>query len=92
MRILPDYEHMEYRDVYTCRTYPAPSPAPASASVASTAEVLPVGPVAQAGLLGFCWFSPPEWWPRGSYTDGLGFRSRFGFGAVASTSVCCCVF
>lgn len=53
MRILPDYEHMEYRDVYTCRTYPAPSPAPASASVASTAEALPVGPVAQAGLLGF---------------------------------------
>lgn len=23
MKILPDYEHMEYRDVYTCRTYPA---------------------------------------------------------------------
>lgn len=22
MKILPDYEHMEYRDVYTCRTYP----------------------------------------------------------------------
>lgn len=22
LRILPDYEHMEYRDVYTCRTYP----------------------------------------------------------------------
>lgn len=21
MKILPDYEHMEYRDVYTCRTY-----------------------------------------------------------------------
>lgn len=21
MKILPDYEHMEYRDVYTCRMY-----------------------------------------------------------------------
>lgn len=21
MKLLPDYEHMEYRDVYTCRTY-----------------------------------------------------------------------
>lgn len=48
MRILPDYEHMEYRDVYTCRRYPHPQPRPASASVASTAEVLPVGPGAQA--------------------------------------------
>lgn len=28
MRILPDYEHMEYRDVYTCRTYPHPQPHP----------------------------------------------------------------
>lgn len=25
MKILPDYEHMEYRDVYTCRTYPHPA-------------------------------------------------------------------
>lgn len=25
MKILPDYEHMEYRDVYTCRTYPTPA-------------------------------------------------------------------
>lgn len=25
MKILPDYEHMEYRDVYTCRTYPRPA-------------------------------------------------------------------
>lgn len=25
MKILPDYEHMEYRDVYTCRTYPCPA-------------------------------------------------------------------
>lgn len=24
MKILPDYEHMEYRDVYTCRTYLTP--------------------------------------------------------------------
>ena len=46
----------------------------------------------RADLLGFCWFSPPEWWPRGSYTNGQGFCSRFGFGVVASTSMCCCAF
>ena len=45
-----------------------------------------------ADLLGFCWFSPPEWWPWGSYTNGQGFCSRFGFGVVASTSMCCCAF
>lgn len=53
MRILPDYEHMEYRDVYTCRTYPRPQPRPGFRFCGEHAEALPVGPVAQAGLLGF---------------------------------------
>jgi hypothetical protein len=32
MKILPDYEHMEYRDVYTCRTYLTPCAVAAAAA------------------------------------------------------------
>lgn len=38
MKILPDYEHMEYRDVYTCRTYL--TPCARAAAVAAWAIVL----------------------------------------------------
>lgn len=35
MKILPDYEHMEYRDVYTCRTYLTPHAVAAAAAAAA---------------------------------------------------------
>ena len=35
MKILPDYEHMEYRDVYTCRTYLTPCAVAAAAAAAA---------------------------------------------------------
>lgn len=43
MKILPDYEHMEYRDVYTCRMYPAPCTMAATAAwpVTGDAELWP---------------------------------------------------
>lgn len=41
MKILPDYEHMEYRDVYTCRTYSIPCTVAAAVAAWLTTGSLP---------------------------------------------------
>lgn len=64
MKILPDYEHMEYRDVYTCRTYLLLASAFVGEQDREAAWIGPLThstrqlrPRDRADLLGVCWFA-----------------------------------